>query len=102
MNDARARTALGFAARARKCESGDFACETSIKRGKAKAVVIDSGVSDNTREKYARLCASLEIPVYEMDGLGETIGKPDRMTVAVTDGELAKMLIGAYAPEKEN
>ena len=41
---------IGFAARARKLKSGDFTCEKLMKQKKVQLMLLDSGVSANTRE----------------------------------------------------
>ena len=52
MQNDRLRTALGFAAKAGKCISGDFGAERAVKDKKALIIALDSGVSAATRERY--------------------------------------------------
>ena len=54
---------IGFAARARKLKSGDFTCEKLMKQKKVQLMLLDSGVSANTREKYEAMCSAAEIAV---------------------------------------
>ena len=49
MQNDRLRTALGFAAKAGKCISGDFGAERAVKDKKALIIALDSGVSAATR-----------------------------------------------------
>ena len=92
MDDNRIRTALGFAMRAGKCISGDFACERAVKDHKAFAVALDSLVSQATREKYVRICERANVPLVFITNLGRAIGKDNRMTAAVTDAAFAEMI----------
>ena len=52
MQNDRLRTALGFAAKAGKCISGDFGAERAVKDKKALAIALDNGLSAATRERY--------------------------------------------------
>ena len=56
MQNDRLRTALGFAAKAGKCISGDFGAERAVKDKKALAIALDNGVSAATRERYEGMC----------------------------------------------
>ena len=51
MQNDRLRTALGFAAKAGKCISGDFGAERAVKDKKALIIALDNGVSAATRER---------------------------------------------------
>ena len=84
---------IGFAARARKLKSGDFTCEKLMKQKKVQLMLLDSGVSANTREKY---CLYIE-------DLGRLIGKDAHKTAAVTDRHFAGIIREAYqATEQAN
>ena len=54
MQNDRLRTALGFAAKAGKCISGDFGAERAVKDKKALIIALDSGVQ---RGSATRECA---------------------------------------------
>lgn len=95
MDSNRIRTALGFAQRAGKCISGDFACERAVKAGTALVVVLDETASANTREKYSGMCRRADVPLVLIDDLGHSIGKDNRMVAAVTETGLAGMIIKA-------
>lgn len=56
MQNDRLRTALGFAAKAGKCISGDFGAERAVKDKKALIIALDNGVSAATRERYEGMC----------------------------------------------
>ena len=95
MDKNRIRTALGFAQRAGKCISGDFACERAVKAGIALAVALDETASASTRERYGGMCRRAGIPLVIIDELGHSIGKDNRMVAAVTEAGLAGMIIRA-------
>ena len=85
---------IGFAARARKCQSGDFTCEKLVKTKKAKLIILDAGASGNTREKYKAMCENAGIECI-------CIGKPSHKIAAVTDRHFAEIIRQAYeAPEQ--
>lgn len=92
MPDAQLYGWLGLAARAGQLLSGDFACEKAVRAGEAAVLLVDADASANTRKKYADACAYHKVPLYivEAGKLGEAIGRPGRMTVAMKPGALAK------------
>ena len=96
MDEAKALGFLGLAARAGQVTSGDGLCEREVRAGRAALVLLDEGVSDNTRDKYRGLCAARRVPLYEIsaDALGKAIGKPNRLIAAVAKGTLAQKLEG--------
>ena len=94
---------IGFAARARKLKSGDFTCEKLMKQKKVQLMLLDSGVSVNTREKYEALCSAAEIDCLYIEDLGRLIGKNAHKTAAVTDRHFAGIIREAYqATEQAN
>ncbi len=83
---------LSMAAKAGKLASGSFSAEKAIKSGKAYLVIIAVNASDNTKKKFRNACAYRDVPCFEysLSGeLGGSIGKEDRMVLAVTDEGLA-------------
>ena len=92
MDEGRALSVLGLAARAGQVVSGDSLCEKEIRAGRAGLALLDAGVSENTRGKYTALCAARAITLREIsaDALGKAIGKTNRMVVVVSRGPLAE------------
>ena len=43
------RNAVGFAMKAGKLASGDFAADKAVKSGRAHLIIVDSDASDNTK-----------------------------------------------------
>lgn len=87
------RSCLGFAMKAGKVASGDFAVEKAVKSLKAKCIVIDMDASDNTKKRWYDACRAREIPIVEMAEMGRAIGKDAKMVAAVLDAGFASRLI---------
>lgn len=97
--NARLRGAIGLSMKAGKCESGDFAVEKAVSRGKIRLLILDSSASELTREKYENDAERLGIPLMYVDDAGEAIGKPARKILGITDDNFKKMILGAQAQE---
>jgi len=95
----RKASAIGFAMKAGKVQSGDFLTEKLLRAGKAKLVLLDTAASDNTSEKYRALCESRGVDLLLVEELGIWIGKPGRMTAAVSDEHFAAMIKRAFADD---
>ncbi|MBP5295352.1 MAG: ribosomal L7Ae/L30e/S12e/Gadd45 family protein [Lachnospiraceae bacterium] len=91
--------ALGLCMKAGKVQSGAFACEKAIRSGKAKLVLLEDTASDSAKEQYRSLCDYYHTPFYVVDTVGEAIGKPGRIVMAVTDEAFQKMMEGLIAQE---
>lgn len=100
--NSRLRSAVGFAMKAGRLQSGDFSVERLVRAKKALLVLIDEGASANTREKYERLCSGAHIIMTSVPELGTCIGKPGRMLAAVTDQNFAYMIQNAATADGEN
>ena len=87
---------IGLATRARKSVSGEFSVENSVRKGKAKLVVVSEEASENTKKKIRSLCEYYKVPLYvacSSAELGSACGKEFRMSVAVEDEGLAAAAI---------
>lgn len=71
MDEARIRSAAGFAMRAGCCVSGDFACEKTVKSGRAQFVLLDAGASDATLERYRGMVPAGRHSMGCADGYGK-------------------------------
>ena len=92
---------LGLCRRAGKCQSGEFAAERAVKAGKAKLVLLEEGASENTRGRFASLCAGRNVPLEIVPEVGRAIGKEGQVVMAVTDMQFMNMILGAMASETE-
>lgn len=95
MAEAKTRNAIGLAMKAGRIVSGDFAAEKTVRAGNARLILLDAGVSDNTREKYEALAKAQDIGMFMIADLGACIGKPGRMVAAVTDDSFTNMIMRA-------
>lgn len=87
---------LGLAMKAGKAVSGEFATEKSVKDGSARLVLVSEDASDNTKKLFSNKCAHYEVPGYVFgtkEGLGHTLGKSERSSLAITDENFAKSVI---------
>lgn len=87
--------AIGLCQKAGKAQSGAFAAEKAIRSGSAKIVLLENGASEATKAQYQALCSSRNIPLYLVETVGEAIGKPSRVVMAVTEEAFQKMIEGA-------
>ncbi|HWR23686.1 MAG TPA: hypothetical protein VN366_09480 [Feifaniaceae bacterium] len=93
--------ALGLSRRAGKCLTGDFAVEKALKSGKTKLVVLDSGASEATRERYRDMCGRSGAALIELPGAGHAVGKPAGKIIAITDDRFVHMILCAHAQFQE-
>ncbi|MCR5106661.1 MAG: ribosomal L7Ae/L30e/S12e/Gadd45 family protein [Lachnospiraceae bacterium] len=96
MGNDRVMGMLSIAAKAGKLSSGEYMTESSVKEGKAKLVIIAGDSSQNTRKNFTDMCSFYKVPlrIYsDKEGLGRTIGKEFRASVAVLDEGIAKKIM---------
>ncbi len=92
MDEARALSLLGLAMRAGQVVSGEDTVTASVRSGRAGLVLLDSGASENARDKYQTMCRYRGVSLMEVgcDTLGRAIGKPNRMVAAVLKGPFSE------------
>ena len=86
---------IGLAEKAGKLASGSFPAEKAIRGGRAWLVLVSSSASDNTKEKYRKLCRGRSVRMLECpdpEVFGRAIGKEERVVIAVTDGGFAESI----------
>lgn len=86
-------SALGFAMKAGKVRSGEFAAERALKSGKALAAVLDEGASENAKKHWSDKCGSAGVPLIFTDGVGKAIGKASHNIACITDRGFADMIL---------
>lgn len=87
---------LGLANRARKIVSGEELVLNEIKKGYAKLVVLSNDASNTTKKKIQNKCQHYQVKLIQVGDrvtLGHSIGKEQRVVLAVTDEGFAKKLI---------
>ncbi|AIQ30474.1 MULTISPECIES: YlxQ family RNA-binding protein [Paenibacillus] len=86
---------LGLAMRAGKIVTGDEAVLKAVRSSEARLVVLAGDASDNTQKKFRDKCGTYDIPLviaFHRDELGASIGKDQRVVLAVTDKGFAEMI----------
>ncbi|WP_274361419.1 YlxQ family RNA-binding protein [Paenibacillus thermotolerans] len=97
---------LGLALRAGKLASGDEAVLKAVRSGTAKLVFLANDASDNAKKKYRDKCSFYKVPIieiFERHELGHSVGKPERVVVAVMDEGLSGLVrksLGNHAEEE--
>ena len=87
--------ALGLAQRAGKLASGDQGVWDTLKKGRARYVLIAADASPRTVEKIQRWCDAGKIPygkILDRARLGAAIGKAPRAAVVLMDDNFRKMM----------
>ena len=95
MQKAKVLSYIGLATRARKSVSGEFSVENSVRKGKAKLVVVSEEASENTKKKFRNMCEFYEVPLYilsDKETLGHAMGKEFRASLAVQDWNFAEAI----------
>jgi len=86
---------LGLAQRAGAVSSGSVACEQSLKKGKAKLIIVADDAALEVKNEYAFLAGKAGISFLTVPSkfaLGAAIGKSQRVAVVVTDDGFARRL----------
>jgi ribosomal protein L7Ae-like RNA K-turn-binding protein len=86
---------LGLAQRAGKLVSGDESVMKAIRNQSAQLVFVATDASDLAKKKYRDKCKFYHIPVIELlprHELGSTIGKQERVVLALLDIGLSKLI----------
>ncbi|MDO4565394.1 MAG: ribosomal L7Ae/L30e/S12e/Gadd45 family protein [Clostridia bacterium] len=99
--DQRLDNAIGLCKKAGKCQSGELAVETAVRKGKAKLVLLQADASDNAKKRYSDLCAYYKVPLLVIKTVGKAIGQPSRISMAVTDEGFKRMIMNAEAGSKD-
>lgn len=95
MNEQKILSLLGLCMRAGRLVSGEAKCETAIRQGEAKLVVLASDVSANTAKKFNNSAYYYKLPVVTagtIAQLGHALGKAHRAVAVVTDEGFAKKI----------
>jgi len=87
---------LGLARRARLISLGQDGCSEAIKKEKCKLLLIADNASDNTKEKFIKLCGRKNVSYVffgDKESLGKAVGKDIVATIAVLDNDFSKAII---------
>lgn len=95
MNEKKLYSYLGLAMRAGKLATGDGAVLDAIRSGEAKLVILALDASSNTNKKIRDKCGHYAVPLLAFGSrgaIGASIGKEERVVLAVTDAGFADMI----------
>ncbi len=93
------RGLMGLCVRARQAVFGEDGCMKTIRAGNCGALLLDSGASKATQDKYRGVCENANTPLELLpEGLlHEATGKPG-MAMAVLKGGLANQIRQTMKP----
>ena len=91
---------LGLCARARKLITGEKAVVQAVRSGACYLALLDGDVAKNGEKAVTQACETCATPLLRAapGALGDAIGKPGRMAVAVTDAGMARRIIELCEP----
>ena len=81
--------------KAGKLAYGTDMCLEKIKFKKAKLILVAEDASENTKEKFSKMCESVKLPIYiygSKEELSNHIGKANKTVFAVLDNNFAKSI----------
>jgi len=87
---------LGLAARAGRVVYGSEACETAIRRGKIKLLLVDGTTSEKTLKEFIDACTYYKVPIIVNKAertLGEAVGKPANKVIGISCPRFAGRLM---------
>ncbi len=90
---------IGLCAKAGKIVFGAAACETGIRRGKIKLMLIEDAASKNTKKSFLDACAYYNVPVILNDSqrtIGEAAGRPANKVFGIVCPGFSKRLMEIY------
>lgn len=87
---------IGLARRAGKLNFGTESAEESIKKQKAKLVIVAEDSSNRTKKNFEELCKIQNVPIRivgTIEDLSQSIGQANKAVVTIKDENFAKELI---------
>lgn len=87
---------IGLARRAGKVSFGTESSEETIKKGKAKLVIVAKDSSNRTIENFKMLCNMQNVPIRilgTIEDLSLSIGQMNKAIITIKDENFAKELI---------
>lgn len=93
MDENKLRGMMGLCVRARQAVFGEDGCMKTVRAGNCGVLLLDSGASRATREKYRGVCDNARVALMELpEGLlHEATGRPG-VAMAVLKGGLAEQI----------
>ena len=93
------RGLMGLCVRARQAVFGEDGCMKTIRGGNCGVLLLDSGASQATQDKYRGVCLNANTPLVELPAglLHEATGKPG-VAMAILKGGFANQAIQMTKP----
>ena len=88
---------FGLCMKAGKLAYGSDMCEENIKSNKTKLLIVSEEASNNTRQKFERICKEqkIEFVIFgSIDLISHSIGKNNKAIIAILDDGFAKKISG--------
>jgi ribosomal protein L7Ae-like RNA K-turn-binding protein len=101
-DDERLLRLLGLGERSRKLGVGVDATRAQLQRGDVNLVILASDASERAVDKVVRLARARSVTVVSgptAAQMGDRLGRPPVMTVAVRDRDLAAGILAAIDPD---
>ena len=94
MDERRMRGLMGLCVRAGQAVFGEEGCRKSITGGQCGVLLLDGGISENSRKRYEDLCEYTETKMAILPAglLGDATGKPGT-AMAVKQGSFSEQMI---------
>ena len=86
---------IGIAKRAGKVSVGTFVCESAIKSGVSRLIIIAEDASEKTKKSLKDACKFYEVPFFEfsdMGSLGRITGGGEKVVISVNDDGFAEAI----------
>ncbi|MFD2171310.1 L7Ae/L30e/S12e/Gadd45 family ribosomal protein [Tumebacillus lipolyticus] len=96
MNEQPIYNLLGLAMRAGALTTGNDACMTSVRSGKAALAIIACDTGANAKKKYVDKCKSYGVPLVELgskESLGHAVGKAQNAILVITNRGFAHRIM---------
>ena len=101
MDERRMKGLMGLCVRAGQAVFGEDACRRSITEGKCGILLLDGGISANSRKRYEDLCrfTGTRMAVLPAGLLADATGRPGA-AMAVKQGSFAEQMVSLAGGEK--
>lgn len=96
---------LGLCKRSGKIIEGYSKCNEARNKKDIFLFLISKDVSESTKKKFIKHCDNKNIPyIYDFskEELGDAIGRPEVMIIAILDKNMAEKIISIYKSEEKS
>ena len=94
MDERRLKGLMGLCVRAGQASFGEEGCRKAIEKGQCGILLLDGGISANSRKRYEDLCGwtGTRMAILPEGLLGDATGKPGA-AMAVKEGSFAEQIV---------